>query len=59
MEFRGLDLSSWTSLNFSAYFGLNFTGARGDIMLYPSTASTADKDAARQYLADKYGVTLA
>jgi hypothetical protein len=33
-------------------------GAHGDIMLYPSTASTEDKDAARQWLADYYGVTL-
>ena len=39
--------------------GFKVVGARGDFMLFESTASTADKDAARQYLADKYGVTLA
>jgi hypothetical protein len=38
--------------------GTAIDGARGDILLYPSTASTEDKDAARQYLADYYGVTL-
>jgi hypothetical protein len=60
VEWRGLNLSAWTHAGFGGFgFGYNFPGARGDIMLYPSTASTADKDAARQYLADKYGVTLA
>jgi hypothetical protein len=60
LEFRGLDLSVWTVAQFGNFaYGYQFKGARGDIMLYPSTASTADKDAARQYLADKYGVTLA
>jgi hypothetical protein len=59
LEFRGLDLSAWTAAGFGYYAsGYSFTGARGDIFLYPSTASTEDKDAARQWLADYYGVTL-
>ena len=58
LEFCNLDLSMWDSLEFGRHIYARFPGARGDIMLYPSTASTADKDAARQYLADKYGVTL-
>ena len=58
LEFRGLDLSTWTAAGFGLYTSYVFPGARGDILLYPSTASTEDKDAARQYLADYYGVTL-
>lgn len=58
-EAQNLDLSSWTALAFSEFSGYLFNGARGDIMLYPSTASPADKAAARQWLADYYGVTLA
>lgn len=58
LEFRGLDLSAWTAAGFGLYTSYNFPGARGDILLYPSTASTEDKDAARQYLATYYGVTL-
>jgi len=63
LEFRDLTLSTWTSLHFgvppyAGYVGYAFNGARGDILLYPSTASTEDKDAARQYLATYYGVTL-
>ena len=59
VEFRGLDLSSITQAGWGDFgFGYSVNGARGDIMLYPSTDSTADKDAARQYLADYYGVTL-
>lgn len=58
LEFRDLDLSTWIKFSFGNYPGYMFNGARGDIMLYPSTASTEDKDAARQYLADYYGVTL-
>jgi hypothetical protein len=60
VEWRGLNLSAWTRAGFGGFgYGYNFNGPRGDIMLYPSTASTEDKDKARQYLADKYGVTLA
>ncbi len=58
LEFRNLDLSAWTAAAFGRYTGGIFNGPRGDIFLYPSTSSTADKDAARQYLADYYGVTL-
>ena len=59
VEYRNLDMSSFTQARFgSAYPGHLFTGPRGDIMFYPSTASTEDKDAARQWLADYYGVTL-
>jgi hypothetical protein len=58
LEFRGLDLSAWTAAGFGLYTSYVFPGPRGDILLYPSTASTTDKDAARQYLADYYGVTL-
>jgi hypothetical protein len=59
LEHRGLDLSAWVNTAFGYYSGgYQLNGARGDIMLYPSTASTEDKDKARQYLADKYGVTL-
>ena len=59
LEYRDLDLSTWTQAfwgNFGATFFVN--GARGDIMLFPSPADATDRDAARQYLADKYGVTL-
>jgi hypothetical protein len=59
LEYRNLDLSTWTKAdwgNFGAIFFFN--GARGDILLYPSTTPTEDKDAARQWLADYYGVTL-
>jgi hypothetical protein len=59
VEFRGLDLSSWVGLGLGLFgIGYNLFGPRGDILLYPSTASTTDKDAARQWLADYYGVTL-
>jgi hypothetical protein len=59
LEFRGLDLSTWASSGFGLYTSYLFTGPRGDILLYPSTDPTEDKDAARQWLADYYGVTLA
>jgi len=58
LEARGLDLSTWTALEVSSLVSYRLNGPRGDILLYPSTASTEDKDAARQYLADYYGVTL-
>jgi len=58
LEYRGLDLSAWVDAGWGAYPTYLCNGARGDILLYPSTASTEDKDAARQYLADYYGVTL-
>jgi hypothetical protein len=58
LEFRNLDLSTWTAAGFGLYTSYTLTGARGDILLYPSTISTEDKDAARQWLADYYGVTL-
>ena len=58
LECRGLDLSAWVNAAWGAYPTYFFNGPRGDIMLYPSTASTEDKDAARQWLADYYGVTL-
>ena len=58
LEFRGLDLSTWTAAGFGLYTSYLFNGPRGDIFLFPSTASTEDKDAARQYLATYYGVTL-
>ena len=58
LEFRNLDLSTWTAAGFGLYTSYLFPGPRGDILLYPSTASTEDKDAARQWLADYYGVTL-
>jgi lysophospholipase L1-like esterase len=60
LEFRGLNMATWTAAMFGNYGGGSWqlNGAHGDIMLYPSTASTEDKDAARQWLADYYGVTL-
>jgi hypothetical protein len=59
LEYRDLDMSAWVNAGFGYYAsGYQLIGARGDILLYPSTASTEDKDAARQYLADYYGVTL-
>ena len=58
LEFRNLDLSTWTASGFGLYTSYVFPGPRGDILLYPSTTSTTDKDAARQWLADYYGVTL-
>ena len=58
LEFRGLDLSAWESFCFSKYNpALNLNGGLGDVMLFPAPAA-ADRDAARQYLADYYGVTL-
>jgi hypothetical protein len=61
VEFRNADLSGWVAVA-SMYLmiapGYVANGPRGDILLYPSTASTTDKDAARQWLADYYGVTL-
>ena len=57
LEARGLDLSTWTALEVSGLVSYRLNGARGDIMLYPSTDPTEDKDAARQWLADYYGVT--
>ncbi len=58
LEFRNLDLSAWTAAAFGRYTGGIFNGPRGDILLYPSTDPTEDKDAARQWLAAYYGVTL-
>ncbi len=58
LEFRNLNMSGYDKLRFGDHPGLVFNGTRGDILLYPSTASTEDKDAARQWLADYYGVTL-
>lgn len=58
LEFRNLDLSTWTAAGFGLYTSYLFPGPRGDILLYPSTTPTTDKDAARQWLADYYGVTL-
>ena len=58
LEARGLDLSTWTAFDVSKLASYCLNGARGDILLYPSTTPTADKDAARQWLADYYGVTL-
>jgi len=58
LEFRNLDLSTWAAAGFGLYTSYLFTGPRGDILLYPSTDPTEDKDAARQWLADYYGVTL-
>ena len=58
VEARNLDLSAWTALEVSSLASYRLNGPRGDILLYPSTASTTDKDAARQWLADYYGVTL-
>ena len=58
LEFRNLDLSTWTAAGFGLYTSYVFPGPRGDILLYPSTTPTEDKDAARQWLADYYGVTL-
>jgi len=58
LEARGLDLSTWTKVEVSSLVSYRLNGPRGDILLYPSTASTTDKDAARQWLADYYGVTL-
>jgi len=59
LEYRDLDMSAWVNAGFGYYAsGYQLIGARGDILLFPSTASTEDKDAARQWLADYYGVTL-
>ena len=59
LEYRSLDLSGFLGVRYGgAEFGTGLNGARGDIMLFPSTTPTEDKDAARQWLADYYGVTL-
>jgi hypothetical protein len=40
LEYRNLDLSSWVAIHYGNVFtGLNFNGALGDIMLYPSTCA--------------------
>ena len=58
LEFRGLDLSTWTASGFGLYSSYALNGAQGGILLFPSSTSAADRDAARAWLAAKVGVTL-
>lgn len=57
-EARNLDLSGWTALKFSQTSGYQLNGAQGGILLFPSSTSTADRDAARTWLGAKVGLTL-
>jgi hypothetical protein len=59
LEYRDLDLSAWVSAGFGSYgspYMLN--GDQGGILLFPSSTSTADRDAARTWLGAKVGLTL-
>jgi hypothetical protein len=58
LEFRGLDLSTWTASGFGLYSSYVLNGAQGGILLFPSSTSTADRDAARTWLGAKVGLTL-
>ena len=58
LEFRGLDLSTWTNLGFSNYTGFQTNGALGGIELFAS-GQDANRDKARARMAAYFGVTLA
>ena len=58
LEFRGLDLSTWTASGFGLYTSYVLNGAQGGILLFPSSTSTANRDAARTWLGAKVGLTL-
>ena len=58
LEFRGLDLSTWTASGFGLYTSYVLNGAQGGILLFPSSTPTADRDAARTWLGAKVGLTL-
>lgn len=59
LEYRDLDLSAWVNAGFGSYgspYMLN--GGQGGILLFPSSTSAADRDAARTWLGAKVGLTL-
>jgi len=58
LELRGLDLSTWTAAGAGLYTSYVLNGAQGGILLFPSSTSTADRDAARTWLGAKVGLTL-
>lgn len=59
LEYRGLDLSLFEKIGYGInYYGYLVNGALGGILLFPSSTSAADRDAARAWLAAKVGVTL-
>lgn len=59
LEYRGLDLSLFEKIGYGInYPGYLVNGAQGGILLFPSSTSTADRDAARTWLGAKVGLTL-
>jgi len=58
LELRGLDLSTWTAVGRGLYTGALLNGAFGGTLLFPSSTSTANRDAARTWLGAKVGLTL-
>lgn len=59
VEFQGLDLGAFTAFQFGNWFsGFQFNGGQGGILLFPSSTSAADRDAARTWLGAKVGLTL-
>ena len=57
IEFRGLNLSAWTSLKADADPGVRLNGALGGIQLFAS-GQDANRDKARAAMAAYFGVTL-
>ena len=58
LEFRGLDLSAWTMLNYGGFgTGFRLNGALGQIELFAS-GQDANRDKARAQMAAYFGVTL-
>ena len=57
LELRGLDLSTWTAAGMFEYISYALNGAFGGALLFPG-GNTAGRDKAREWLANKVGVTL-
>jgi len=57
LEFRGLDLSTWTAAGFGVYTSYVLNGALGGIELF-AASSASDRDKARTKLATKVGLML-
>ena len=58
LEFRNLDLSTWTKAGCGLYTSYVLKGALGDILLFAS-GQDANRDKARTEMAAYFGVTLA
>jgi hypothetical protein len=57
LEFRNLDLSTWTAVGFGLYTSYVLNGALGGIQLFAS-GQDANRDKARAAMAAYFGVTL-